>query len=598
MRTILAKGGTIMKRANNFYRLFAALILIAAVLSCSKESQPLALEPETDVEDVKPELKTVSYSVSANQDGASTKVTINGNKHEFQSTDRLQITGGNDLTGPITGLLTIQEGFTAQSATFNGTLTYEGEDPSISNPELTATLISEDSQLAGIDLTKAIASDLASAVHNYGILTATSAFNTRSFSFDQKCSFINFDLYAYGFQVGETVTVILSHKESGEEQTIASNTIEVSGTDGNEKAIFTAAILGGRTITSPTITISGTTQAGTSSHNVTIKRPFGGTTVVAKKVYKVVDKAPQIGGVYYSDGTWTGNRQTEGAYALGIIVYLNNANANYPAGVEAQTFKDGVTEKQNGFGHGLVLALSDCPISSNGVKWSTEQIQIGGESDTPFEQTWFPTTTNCAKLDNNTLHSYNGIGKTAYMQANQGNNISDPVYPAAAAIKKYNDNVATITPGLNMSKWFMPTITQWMASFMGIADNDQFTPVFKTSNKSGNNCTYYPLDGVYYYDSTFYNAFTGVFDNLVNICDSEGCNYEPDDHNNGKNYNWNHYWTSTQVTSQRALCVGFRDGNDKNGNYVKGIAVSHQEKARSGNNTPMTGRQVRAFLAF
>ena len=571
-----------MKRANNFYRLFAALILIAAVLSCSKESQPLALEPETDVEDVKSELKTVSYSVSANQDVASTKVTINGNKHEFQSTDRLQITGGNELTGPITGLLTIQEGFTAQSAIFLGELTYEGEDPTISNPELTATLISEDSQLAGIDLTKAIASDLASAVHNYGILTATSAFNTRSFSFDQKCSFINFDLYAYGFQVGETVTVILSHKESGEEQTIASNTIEVSGTDGNEKAIFTAAILGGRTITSPTITISGTTQAGTTPHNVTIKRPFGGTTVVAKKVYKVVDKAPQIGGVYYSDGTWTGNRQTEGAYALGLIVYVNN---------DSSQFAEGVTEKSAGFGHGLVIAFSDCPITTNGIKWSTDKKKISPTS-TPFED-WFTDPDRNALM----LSSFDGIAKTDYMTENDERKAR---FPAATAARDYN-NVTSVITGLNMSKWFMPTISQWIAAFKGLGN-------------SGANFTY-PSNPVTYngtQDNNLYDNFNKeeyrnkgltMLKNLEDDKDYDSIKCDDNDGKgavDGRNLNMNFYWTSTQNLQDRALCIGFISNETK-----KGVTLAHQVKNRykpadfEGDGLEeRSGRQVRAFLAF
>ena len=565
-------------------RLFAAMFLTVAVVSCSKESQPLSPAPEPVVEEIKPVAKVINYSVSVKNGSSSTKAIIdpddpNQRRQVFATGDQLKISGTD-----ITGTLNLQSGAGTQSAQFVGTLQYTGSgDEPAPSLALSAILTNANDKRINNGYSNAISSSLSEAVEQFSNLTATSTYGERTFNLTQGSTFINFDLIAYGLDGSCTVTITDDNSYS------LSGTVTVS----DEKAVFTASFAGGTTLVNPIVTITSGTKV--------IKRPFGSasTSLGTNKASKVTDKAPQIGDIYYSDGTWSRNRQTSGAQALGLIVYVNNSEARYPSGVtDAQAFKDGVTEKANGFGHGLVIAMSNHPIETKGVLWSTNTTRVGnGDPNTPFEQDWW-SGGDLAK-EGYMLISYNGIGKTRYMQQ------SPNVFPVAGAITDYN-TVAPITTDL-MSGWFLPTVTQWIATFMGLGEcpNDDFVPSWRDSNQSGvSQYVYFPKDGDFYYQGnisqgniydkfSYYASEISDFTMPTNICAEPGWNYQK---HKSKNYNWNYYWTSTQISEARALCVGFRDGVD--GNYYKGVILAHQEKNRAGNGSPMTGRSVRAFLAF
>lgn len=544
---LVFKRCKIMKSLRVIVRFSATLLIAFALFCCSKEEG-------------QPQVKILHYSVSVQNDGPSTKVTVDDARNQlFQEGDILRITGIG-----ISGDLTLKSGAGTNSASFSGDLIYTGGGNPSDDLELNAILISLTDKLnqEGGSYLNAVVPSFAKAVEQYSYLTGQSTYGEKNFNLSQGSAFIKFDLYAYGFADGEYTASITTSDNSY----TASGSIMVT----DEKAVFAAAFGDGVTLTNPMVTIENGEKI--------VYRPFGSKTsptitLVSNKVNTVTDKAPEVGNVYYSDGTWTGNRQTPSAIPLGLIVYVNEGSESIaPATVpDVEAFADGVTEKDNGFGHALVIAMKDCALPTNGIRWSTSTTRV---TDPVFENGWFDHPEN--KRDQLTLSSYNGIGKTDYM-------VTDPdVFLAGAVIREYSPYAESTT---HASEWFMPTITQWIASFMGLGNSrDTFL---------------YPLDGTSYYSSSIYDNFyskvgTGGFEMPLNIYDN--WRYES---MSGKNYNWYYYWSSTQNLENRAICIAFRDGGG-----VKGVGLAHHEKARTRAYNPLTGdlavagRSVRAFLAF
>ena len=615
-----------MNGLNNIAKLSVALLMVAFVFSCSKDSQPLSIEPDPVpvVKDNKPVGKKINYSISVKKDsGSSTKVTLGDNKAQlFESGDRLKITGTN-----ISGILTYSESAQSSTANFSGTLTYtgEGEQPA-ADLQLTATIINDLVTENGstIDYSSAIsipssdyATSLAAAVHQYSHLTATFLYgSTETISLEQKSAFISFDLYAYGILDNTDVTITIT----GGAQQVSKTLKAVS----SEKALFTVAFAGGSTtLTNPVVTITGKAQEGTANErNVTITRPFGSKSsstlsLASNKTYSVTDKAPAIGDVYYSDGTWSSNRQSNGATALGLIVYVNDGSSSaHPVQITDVTaikeFANGVTEKNAGFGHALVMAFTDCTLDNPniGIQWSNfsnNEKNEPGITDNSFVQEWLDwgsQTSNAAKAARNRLllsdymveSNSGGLARTQYMiNANTQDGLH---YLAADKIKNYGTESGRI-PGTSSSSWFMPTITQWIASFVGLGES---TASFV-----------YPIDYETQYPPEESYSSSSVYDKFKGYADAQGSlfvmpvNWQDDKAysrvgtDNSKDCNKNFYWSSTQNMAPRAICVGFSWNNKEGEDSKTGVVLAHHYKSRvwKENGVPVrSGRQVRAFLAF
>ena len=554
-------------------RLFAAMFLTVAVVSCSKESQPLSPAPEPVVEEIKPVAKVINYSVSVKNGSSSTKAIIdpddpNQRRQVFATGDQLKISGTD-----ITGTLNLQSGAGTQSAQFVGTLQYTGSgDEPAPSLALSAILTNANDKRINNGYSNAISSSLSEAVEQFSNLTATSTYGERTFNLTQGSTFINFDLIAYGLDGSCTVTITDDNSYS------LSGTVTVS----DEKAVFTASFAGGTTLVNPIVTITSGTKV--------IKRPFGSasTSLGTNKASKVTDKAPQIGDIYYSDGTWSRNRQTSGAQALGRIVYVNEGSSSLaPSGVtDAAQFADGVTEKVNGFGHALVIANKDCPLTTNGIRWSQNNYHIRTSDSPAYEQGWFtasslPDSEAEALRNQLMLSSFDAIGKTDFMI----NNDNYKKYFAGAKIRNYTPAPASHVVA---SAWFMPTISQWIASFIGLGGapaSEQFL---------------FPIDGNYYHSASIYENFYSYsgsgeddFKMPLNLADKS----EYDNLDGNKNYNMNFYWSSTQTAYDRVLCIGFINSTE----HI-GVALAHHVKNRTREAqdglAAADGRSARAFLAF
>ncbi|MBP5518267.1 MAG: hypothetical protein J6X91_06400 [Bacteroidales bacterium] len=564
-----------MKRFYHIFKFFAAMLVVAAMFSCSKADQPV-IEDDPVVEEEKPVApvaRIIHYSVNVKNGGSSTKATISGEKSQvFETGDVLRITGEE-----ISGDLTLVSGAGSQSAVFSGDLEYEGEGDPADDLLLSATLISTSDVLnSGGNYNTAVVSSLGEAVQKYSSLTGESTYAQKSFNLSQGSTFVSFKIISSGLNGLYTITL------SDENNNSASNTINIS--KGN--AFFAIAFPGGTVLKNALITI---TDAG---DNVVWTRKFGGanTSLGTGKLSTVTDKI-KVGDVFYSDGTWGNYKQqtvSSTRVALGLVVYVNEGeNSKHPSFMTSSddiiSFANGITEESNGYGHALVMAFNDCSPANGGVRWTTENKKRINNS--AFEQEWF-NNLSASRRDELMFLSYNGIGKTEFMKA------SPAIYLAAACISEYTPAVDTT----HSSNWFMPTISQWIASFLGLGECASFLPVLKTStHQDVKDYNYYPTDGDFYYSEDIYDKFysyvgTASYSMPINICSLNGWTYQDV---NGRNYNWNYYWSSTQMSAERVLCTGFRDGEG-----VKGVVLAHHVKDRQDTNISMYGRQVRAFLAF
>ena len=551
-------------------------VLLGSVLllSCAKEDKPVAEESVTDTDTVGYE--KIHYSVNVNK-GKGTKVTIassgvNEGKYVFEAGDALYVISDGGDAGKVWGRLDIDPGDVGTtSATFSGDIYKEPGFTPYDDLPMKATLVSAGDEIhatsdnkvtATVYPTDAVAPDLATAVSLYSDFTATSTYGEKNYSLSQGSTFVGFKIIAGG--LNDDYTIVLSDDNTNPMLSKDDFTVE----DGD--VLFTIALPGDTELNNPYITIK-------DGGDVVWTRYFGGasTELDRGKLYTVTDVINQ-GDIFYSDGTWGDYRNIKSGASypvsrtpLGLVVYVNKgASSKHPSAITGDdiiAFANGVTEKDNHFGHALVIAKSDCPDTDDGVKWKTNDSKV---TDSAFEQTWFDDNPDRNAL---TLSSYNGIGKTSYMR----NHSAD--FPVVGKIDAY----ATANPTVHASNWFLPTITQWIACFLGLGNSSS--------------AYIYPLDGMTYYSDEVYDSFDGskgaAFEMLRNCYDKREY-----DSIGGRNYNSYYYWSSTQNLKDRAITVCFYDDDV---NTTK-IGLSHQVKSRSysGGGLTMNGRSARAFLAF
>lgn len=147
--------------------------------------------------------------------------------------------------------------------------------------------------------------------------------------------------------------------------------------------------------------------------------------------------SPQVGDIYYSDGTFSSTLET-GKTPIGIIAYVGN---------------DEYTESGNGGGHGLVLALKNAAAS---VQWASDD-----KYDTDLGMT--KVTTGASVTSNISGYSNTNTIKGA-------GDATD--YPAAYAAANYS-----VTAPASSTGWFLPSAAQWyqiLKNLGGVTKNPLF----------------------------------------------------------------------------------------------------------------------------
>ena len=185
--------------------------------------------------------------------------------------------------------------------------------------------------------------------------------------------------------------------------------------------------------------------------NVPAKAAEGATVTVTyngeKKVksVKAVKKAaanPKLGDLFYSDGTFSTELEA-GKTPIGVIAYLDKEG----------TDDDGITEKSNGAGHGLVLCLKN---AASNVAWSTNT------SSQAYTGNAFVTDVAGLKRS----EGVSGYSATAALATDA------TTYPAAAAAKNYTG----LTAPTSTTGWFLPSAQQWVKMIEGLGGLDDGAP--------------------------------------------------------------------------------------------------------------------------
>ena len=161
------------------------------------------------------------------------------------------------------------------------------------------------------------------------------------------------------------------------------------------------------------------------------------------KASKLTLTAPQLGDLFYSDGTYS-TTLAAGKTPIGVIAYLGNdvyteKNTNMGTDQSPEIFN----------GHGLVLALKN---AASGVKWSTN-------------------TTTQAYTGNDYVNDLSDLtrdtGVSGYLPTKtmaEADNAAT-VYPAAYAAWNYTPAAPTGTTG-----WFLPSAQQWVKMMTGLGE--------------------------------------------------------------------------------------------------------------------------------
>ena len=321
-------------KKNSF--LWAALSMTAALVmtACSNDDNANVSPAQQNA------AKTIPYTVKVNggEGGATTRATVADdpsdatNYHKtlyFAAGDQLYVTGTN-----IKGVLDIQTGTGAASATFSGDLTYSGEGSPAANLELTATLVSAQ-QTDGSEVTinattgavtvnypsTAYCSSVNDAVQKYSNLTGTSTYGSKSFTLSQQTAFLNFVIT---FNDGTTTGTGLSAVVSNNSAPICTANV-TTVTDNGVKAKFVLPVAKGTMLSSANVKFGD--KAAIS---------FGASQTLDGKVYNVTKTqaatlsltSPSVGQVIGSDGKNYAAAATlpTGVTKVAMIAYVSGSN--------------------------------------------------------------------------------------------------------------------------------------------------------------------------------------------------------------------------------------------------------------------------------
>ena len=167
-----------------------------------------------------------------------------------------------------------------------------------------------------------------------------------------------------------------------------------------------------------------------------------GVKAVKKSATPAIDySTAQLGDLFYSDGTFSTTLEA-GKTPIGVIAYLDQDG----------TGDDGITEKSNGAGHGLVLCLKNAASGADG-QWSTETSAYEfGEDAKVADADALKRTTNVSGYTNTKTLAEKTDAATKYK--------------AAYAAKNYTG----LTAPTGTTGWFLPSAQQWVKMIEGLGE--------------------------------------------------------------------------------------------------------------------------------
>lgn len=238
-------------------------------------------------------------------------------------------------------------------------------------------------------------------------------------------------------------------------------------------------------ISGATIEYSPTTQNLTFENDARFatKTHLGWAYTSSNRLYETVSKA-----------------RNAGQQPIGILAYVNDGS----------DFGNKVTEKDEGYGHGLVLGLQNLENQAN-FRWNS-----GSEAIAPLDYEFTQYVTSSAAA----LEDYSGITMTMALQFAGS--------PAAMAARSYGEGgTEEYNPPVNASRWFLPSAAQWIAMICkpGLGDAPMpdttgghpviiqkgSTSAFTNLSNHLSGSKVYSIGGSFYWSSSAKNESTGIY---------------------------------------------------------------------------------------
>lgn len=578
---------------------------VAAFMAASCQAPALEeiQEPGGQETEVVPERTTIPYSLKVSTEKTRVATDQGATAYNFKAGDKIRITGTERTD--IVGILEPNEDWTLWTGTISY-LTSSGELVSGQTP-LDVTLLHADnpdastyaSAIVGTGTGEGWISDadlLKHAVEHYSLFTATDTYRGQNTAppstaviLEQRATFLDctvtfkFDgTHEMGGGGNAKVDLITTRGE----MRINSAFSRVGDTH-DYTVHFMAVIPGGQTKDAFTLTVAdraitfSTTAALASNMLYTVKRD--------------ITYGAQLGDPFWSDGTYGRmEHPDDNVKIVGIVVYVNH---NYEEGTTAADIDDAITEKASGYGHGLVMALTNAAVD---VPWST--------ADGKIQCTNFlvqqPEHTLAINTEVNTLSGYantQSIRRALTAKAYSGS--------AADCAENYKYNGVTVST-TSTTGWFLPSIGQWMYTI----SEDGFGEADHASQwVNGNGVSWlkngYSNDGdlgdlvlVKECANSQLNVLVkSLNDRLATFNGEFHVDYDPFGDPSSTNNVSDNYWTSSEKDASNAIRMNLGSVKRRGTKYYSTIKVKGEEKTKVTvytENSVDYKMKVRPFLAF
>ena len=593
-------------------RLFSLAISASVVAFMAASCQAPALEdiqePGGRETEVVPERTTIPYSLKVGTEGTRVSFVENQDgtsQYVYKDKDYLHIVGLGDRAD-IVGELREHSG-----DNWSGTLSYSTDKGQpVSGTNLKVTLIHADNiylEEYGTALVGGVpAGDqrtlLQYAVENYSLFTAQYAFGAEgTINLEQQATFLDvtveFDFD--GSHIIDAGKALVDLSVNQKDIQMETDFYEKSGTNGEDFSVhFIAVVPGEKPVSNFTLTV-GDRPITFSDTNLYLYRNRKYT------VNRTIEFHPQVGDPFWSDGTYGRLRHPSSQEKIvGIVVFVHDFKENMTE--KDIKIADAITEKASGFGHGLVMALTNAAVN---VPWSTADGKIQCTNHLVQE----PEHTLAVNTEFNTLSGYANTEAIRTKLTEKG------AYSGSAAdrAKNYTYNDVSVSTS-STTGWFLPSIGQWMFTISedGFGEAD---PASQWVN--GNGISW--LVNNYHEDDTHDNDDSGNLGDLVLVkeCANSQLNvlvkslndrleqfknefgvlYDPFGDPSPTSNVSDNYWTSSEKDASNAIRMNLGSVKRRGSKYYSTIKVKGEDKTKVTvytENNVNYNMKVRPFLAF
>ena len=269
----------------------------------------------------------------------------------------------------------------------------------------------------------------------------------------------------------------------------------------------------------------------------------------------VPTEAPQVGDLYFSDGTWGTRDEYPGKTPIGIVFSTTTS----------------ATDQAAGYSRGYVMALTNVVYDSNAAEpWKLS----GGWCATALQNT---QVTGAYKTELNAVQS--DLDGLTHCNTALANYTPSDLYAIYAATTTYEAQVKApaSTAQLPNSGWYLPSIGQqylWLTNLAGLSTSSSWTAETQSPIRAWSITDAAQTNAI-----ALNTALTTA--GLTAGTDFDAFTKTENPNDTGK---YECFWSSTERTESYPFCLAF---------YTDGRLILHGNGSKFG-----ADRQVRAVLAF